>query len=374
MPYFFLVIEIRSINMQRLARLPIDEKNQKSIELLNDFKTIKAILARYVPPSTLTLFAEPRVVNNMVEWYSTLQGQAQKVIDNKEKQRFDETINQRLTSIETLVKSLSANGQINSQQAQQIEQLVQSAKMTGAELYEINGDPVIVAWGTETEEPKTIVSPPVIVKKRNICYWLLPLFFLLFILGLLWWFLWRQPEEAVTVVSPKVPIIRPLVVELPKPKEIKVEEPPKVEELKKEEPKKEEIKAEKPKEIAKPKTAVTAIREGQEWVGRFKCGSEWATFRLKFKKMSPNGNFEAVEYFAYDNSSWKKGAVMMVGKFNKNNFKSRETTWVIVPPRGTAGWYHSSYEGKYNPKTDRIEGRVSNEIGCSTFTLKKAKK
>ncbi len=245
--------------MQRLARIPIDEKNQKSIELLQNFKAIKAILARHLPPSSLTLFAEPRITNNVVEWYSVLQGQPRKIIDNKEKASFTGIINQRLDSIESLGKSLGSQGRINDEQWKQIIQLVNSAKMTGAEIYEINGDPVIVAWGSGEEPPKAVTPPPPVANKRHgLCCWLLPLLLLLLlILGLLWWFLWRQPEDMVTVVPPKAPIIKPLTIELPKPKEIKIEEPPKVEEP---EPVT-EIKPEEVKPEVEPKQTPTTVKD-----------------------------------------------------------------------------------------------------------------
>lgn len=65
--------------MQRLARITLTQENQKAIELFGRFKEIRQFLTAHLPPSTLLLFAEPVVKGNIVEWYTTLEGQPQKL-------------------------------------------------------------------------------------------------------------------------------------------------------------------------------------------------------------------------------------------------------------------------------------------------------
>lgn len=268
--------------MQRLARITLTEENQKAIELFNQFKEIKSFLARHLPPSTLQLFAEPVVKGEnreIVEWYSALEGQPIKLSDKQQSAALLNDVQNKLSSIQSLVTDLQSKNQLPADKAKAINALLAAANWSKKEIYSINNQPVIVGWGLG--EPPPPPTPPVvesavvsqsIFAKHRWCCWLLPLLLLLSALLAWWWFCLRKPEvplapfEPVPLVEPlakeklldfEPPQILPLKVEEPKAPEV-VEEP-KVEEAKVEEPKIEEPKKE-PKKVEPEKQCTTKVK------------------------------------------------------------------------------------------------------------------
>ena len=132
--------------MQRLARITLTQENQQAIELFNQFKDIKPLLLRHLPPSTLQLFAEPVVKGEAVEWYSSLQGQPLK-LSAKQQESLLNGIQDKLASISNLVVELQSKNQISAEKAQSIRVLLEAVNYSEKEIYSVNGEPVIVGWG-----------------------------------------------------------------------------------------------------------------------------------------------------------------------------------------------------------------------------------
>ena len=256
--------------MQRLARTNIEQHNVAAVGLFSRYDNIVSILNRHLPPSTATMFARPVVSENIVEWYSELQGQPYLLGNSERDQQLrkqsDLLISQRLVAIDKLRAELVQKGSISVEQATWLERLVDVAQHDSIQIYVVNKQPVIIGWGLSNKPiSESLVTP--VPQKSRWWRWLLPLLLLL-LGGLTWWLFFRpelikeQPKEPV-----KVEIVQPEPLkeepkpeppkEEPKPEPLefipqreepkiaesaKVEEPPKVEEpLKVEEPPKPEI-------------------------------------------------------------------------------------------------------------------------------------
>ena len=61
--------------MQRLARVNLEQQNVAAVELFGHYDEIVGLLNRHLPPSTSSMLARPEVNDNVLEWYSELQGQ-----------------------------------------------------------------------------------------------------------------------------------------------------------------------------------------------------------------------------------------------------------------------------------------------------------
>lgn len=250
--------------MQRLARITLTQENQKAIELFGRFKEIRQFLTAHLPPSTLLLFAEPVVKGNIVEWYTTLEGQPQKLSSLQKEHEIRAKIENKLISIRYLLADLQNKQTVSLDKIQAIQELLEAAEYSQKEVYNINNEPVLVGWGIgEPPQPvvpqqSTVVSGSV-ANKHRWCYWLLPLLFLL-IAGLLgWWFL-RQPNSIPQIApeQPKAEIKEEPKVELPKvelkpevPLPIRIEQEPKPEDRPPALPKIERPKVEDKKEVEK---------------------------------------------------------------------------------------------------------------------------
>lgn len=237
--------------MQRLARTPIEPNQQNALAFLAHFAEIKQLLAKHLPPSTLKVFAEPVVKTDVVEWYSSLEGQPVKLTEKQQDEKLLSAIQNKLTSIQNLVSELKQQNAISPEKAALIQQLLTSATHNTKEIYVVNGEPVIVGWGLgKVVEPPPPVIPPVATvpfwHKHLWCLLLLPL--LLLLLGfLLWWFLLKaKPETAPPVKEP----VKQEVVKQPEPE--KVPEPVKIPEPVKELEPVKEIEPEKTVEKEKP--------------------------------------------------------------------------------------------------------------------------
>ena len=262
--------------MQRLARTPIEPNQQNAIAFFAHFAEIKQLLAKHLPPSTLKVFAEPVVKNDVVEWYSSLEGQPVKLTEKQQDEKLLSTIQNKLTSIQNLVSELKQKNAISPEKAALVQQLLTSATHSTKEIYVVNGEPVIVGWGLgKMVEPPPVI-PPVTSAVASVPFWrkhlwcllLLPLLLLL-LSFLLWWFLLKAKPEVTSPVKDPVkqevvkqpePVKAPEPVKEPEPiKEIEPEKtveekekPVPVEEVKvpQPEPKTEEKVVEPPKKLA----------------------------------------------------------------------------------------------------------------------------
>lgn len=230
--------------MQRLARTPLTAENQKAITLYQEFKNVKNLLARYLPPSNLTLFAEPVVQNNMVEWYTSLVGQP--VLSDENNSNVRSRIDATLLAIQKLLGQLQVNQEISQNQTALIQAMLDSLYCSQKQIYTLNQEPVIVGWGLE--ERKAPPPPPVshatttttttTTRKHGWCCWLLPLLLLLLAILLFWWFYMKplpvieEPMKKPSQEEQQLPVAQ---LESPKSEPEPVLNPTPVEELKKEE-------------------------------------------------------------------------------------------------------------------------------------------
>lgn len=218
--------------MQRLARTQLTVENQKSVTLYQEFRNVKQLLSRHLPPSNLQVFAEPIVHNNIVEWYSTLEGQPQLVTE--ENKSLNQNIDAKLQAIKNVLLQLQQSQEISPVQTDVILAMLSSLQVSSKSVYTINNDPVIVGWGLEehridlnpsaaSEIPEQQEKKTSFFSKHRLCCWLLPL--LLFLLGLLlwWWFCLRLPEP--------IPTPPPVETKVEEKVEEKIIEPPKSEEV-----------------------------------------------------------------------------------------------------------------------------------------------
>ena len=224
--------------MQRLARVNLEQQNVAAVELFGHYDEIVGLLNRHLPPSTASMLARPEVNDNLVEWYSELQGQPY-LLGNTEREQAtrkqaETLISQRLDAVDKLRTDLLQKGTITTEQAALLKSLVEAAQHDSIQIYVVNKQPVITGWGLG-KKPMPVVPPAPVAKKFRWWLWLLPLLLLL-LGGLAWWLYFRpEPIQAEPVTPVKIEISKPEPKPEPK-KEVKKPEPVK----------------EKPKEDKKP--------------------------------------------------------------------------------------------------------------------------
>lgn len=191
--------------MQRLARIGLDQYNQEAIELFHHYDDIVRVLNHYLPPSTANILARPEVKDNMVEWYSELQGQPQ-LLDAHSSHYVEAStlVTQRLASIDALVFELLQKEAIEPAIAAYLKQFTHIVKQHDIQIYSVNQQPVIIGWGQKKDI--TVEQTPSVIKAKTSRRWLLPLLLFTFaILGLLGW-LFLTPSVPETVkIEPIVP-------------------------------------------------------------------------------------------------------------------------------------------------------------------------
>ena len=190
--------------MQRLARVGLEQYNWEAIELFHHYDDIVAVLNRYLPPSTTNILARPEVKNNMVEWYSELQGQPELLdVHSTRYAEANALVVQRLTSIDALVSELLQKEAIEPASAAYLKQFTHIVKQYDIQIYSVNQQPVITGWGLKDI---TAEQTPPVTEAKTPRRWLLPLLlFTLAILGFLGW-LFLTPSVPETVkIEPMVP-------------------------------------------------------------------------------------------------------------------------------------------------------------------------
>lgn len=190
--------------MQRLARIGLDQYNQEAIELFHHYDDIVAVLNRYLPPSTTNILARPEVKDNMVEWYSELQGQPQ-LLDAHSSHYVEAStlVMQRLASIDALVFELLQKEAIEPAIAAYLKQFTHIVKQHDIQIYSVNQQPVIIGWG---QKDITVEQTSSVTKAKTSRRWLLPLLLFTFaILGLLGWLFLMSPVPKAVKIESIVP-------------------------------------------------------------------------------------------------------------------------------------------------------------------------
>lgn len=190
--------------MQRLARVGLEQYAWEAIELFHHYDDIVAVLNRYLPPSTTNILARPEVKNNMVEWYSELQGQPELLdVHSTRYAEANALVVQRLTSIDALISELLQKEAIEPAIAAYLKQFTHIVKQHDIQIYSVNQQPVITGWGLKDI---TAEQTPPVTEAKTPRRWLLPLLlFTLAILGFLGW-LFLTPSVPETVkIEPMVP-------------------------------------------------------------------------------------------------------------------------------------------------------------------------
>ncbi|KXU38621.1 hypothetical protein AXE65_00200 [Ventosimonas gracilis] len=219
--------------MQRIARL----SGQNLGEALDGYADLRQILSRYLPPSTVNMYAKPKQAKDgVVEWYSELGGQARSlyqldVEDPKQAAEARRLLAERLQAVQKAADSLYVPGEDSSEQTERLRRLLQLAARTPQEknIYVVDGQPVITAWGggepPKPPEAPLIQAPP--PRKRRWWLWLLLLLALLALLAaLLWWLYCRTPKAEPLPPIQEPPTIEEPVIEPPQEEPIQPPEPP----------------------------------------------------------------------------------------------------------------------------------------------------
>ena len=284
--------------MQRLARVNLEQQNVAAVELFGHYDEIVGLLNRHLPPSTASMLARPEVNDNVVEWYSELQGQPY-LLGNTEREQAtrkqaETLISQRLDAVDKLRADLLQKGTITTEQAILLESLVEAAQHDSIQIYVVNKQPVITGWGLG-KKPMPVVPPAPVAKKFRWWLWLLPL---LLLGGLAWWLYFRpEPIKAEPTVPVKIEIAKPEPKPEPpkeEPKSDPIKEEPKSEPVKEEpkpEPVKEESKPEPKKEVKKPEPVKEKPKEEKK-PPKPKIDNSIAE-KVKASGGNPNGDFRA---------------------------------------------------------------------------------
>lgn len=286
--------------MQRLARVNLEQQNVAAVELFGHYDEIVGLLNRHLPPSTASMLARPEVNDNLVEWYSELQGQPY-LLGNTEREQAtrkqaETLISQRLDAVDKLRTDLLQKGTITTEQAALLKSLVEAAQHDSIQIYVVNKQPVITGWGLG-KKPMPVVPPAPVAKKFRWWLWLLPLLLLL-LGGLAWWLYFRpEPIQAEPVTPVKIEISKPEPKPEPPKEEPKldpIKEEPKSEPVKEEpkpEPVKEESKPEPKKEVKKPEPVKEKPKEDKK-PPKPKIDNSIVE-KVKASGGDPNGDFRA---------------------------------------------------------------------------------
>jgi len=218
---------------KRITRLPVNN----ATDALAGYEQLQRVLRRHLPPSTVSLYAQPQPASDgMVEWYTELGGQPVPFseLNEKEATHVRRLLDERLASVE----QAAANLRLTGTEGETVRQLLRQAARYPQDdhIYVLNGQPVITAWGAppppvQTATPPPVMAAPVPAKKRRGWLWLLLLLLLLALLAvLLWWWFCRDKAEVSTELPPVVEAVLP-VEEVEETTEPPAEEPEEKEEL-----------------------------------------------------------------------------------------------------------------------------------------------
>jgi len=211
--------------MQRIARLP-----QHADTELDGHADLQNLLRRYLPPSTVSLYAQPRrLEGGIVEWYSELGGQAiplpdLEASDPQQAAQVRRRLAERLAAINQTADALPAPRAHDSAPDERLRKLLRQAGSPPEDqnVYVLDGQPIITLWGggkppLGTVPPVAPAAPPY----RRAWFWALLLTLLAVLGALLWWWYCRPtpvpvpPPPVIETSVPEEPVVEGPVIEEP---------------------------------------------------------------------------------------------------------------------------------------------------------------
>lgn len=204
--------------MKRIARVA-GEQGWDADAVVRHAELVALLRAR-LSPAMAALFANPKLVDGGVEWYSDLSGQPQPFtsLNATEATRIRSLLQERLDSIRQLADRLEREG--GSAGQVQAALLRRAAREPDpADLYALNGQPVLTVWGPEPSPPPpapvaepnpvfAAANPPSVVpdkSRRRGCRWLLLASLLSALLAvLLWWLYCPWPRDLIAELEQKL--------------------------------------------------------------------------------------------------------------------------------------------------------------------------
>jgi len=269
--------------MQRIARLP-----QHADKELDGHADLQNLLRRYLPPSTVSLYARPRrLEGDIIEWYSELGGQPiplpeLEASDPQQAAQVRRRLAERLAAINQTADALPAPRAHGSAADERLRKLLQQAGSPPEDknVYVLDGQPVITLWGGGKPPPGAVPPvAPVAPLYRRAWFWALLLILLAVLGALLWWWYCRPtpvsvpPQPVIDTPAPEEPIIEEPVVEPdpepdPEPPEAKAEPVPEPEPAPEPVPEPEPPPPPPPPRPAPPPDPVALMRQRIERAGK----------------------------------------------------------------------------------------------------------
>jgi len=220
--------------VKRIARVLVAQGSD--MEAVTRHAELVALLRTHFSPVTAALFAQPKLFEGGVEWYSDLGGQPVPFssLSITEAARAHRQLQERLASIRQLADRLEQEG--GAEKQTRAAMLRRAARdPDSATWYTLNGQPLLTVWGPEPAivDPVPVADPPAnastvaaplppesmpIPPRRRGCFWpLLVLLLIALLAALLWWLfcpLAREPVVDAQAPDP-IPTTVPCVKELP---------------------------------------------------------------------------------------------------------------------------------------------------------------
>ncbi len=245
----------RPTRQPALPKQPMNRIARQTTELLRaasalaGYDRLTALLRRHLPARIAMLYARPGGdTGRAIEWVSEISGQPQPLasLAEGEAQNLRHSLLEKLTAVSQLADTLAARPDHDESDIQLLRQA--SNLPDDANVYSLNGQPVITCWGEKPlpvvpvsappVEP-AVVPPPIVPllaaapRRWRWWWWLLLLLLLLLCAWLAWW-LWPRalpPAPAVIVPAPLVvppaPVVEPPPAATPQPQVEPPVEPPK---------------------------------------------------------------------------------------------------------------------------------------------------
>ncbi|MEA9391533.1 VWA domain-containing protein [Acerihabitans sp. TG2] len=222
--------------MNRIARQTTELRRAESA--LAGYNRLMALLHQHLPARIAMLYARPGgEAGHVIEWSSDINGQPQPItsLQEGESQKVRHSLLEKLTAVRQLADTLAAQPDHDEQDIQLLRQA--SNLPDDANVYSLNGQPVITCWGEKPlpDLPPVVplnapqvnpeVVPPSVAPLLAVAprrwrrwWWLLLLLLLLLCALLAWWFWPRALPPAPAVIAPAPVVIPPVpVVEPPAP-------------------------------------------------------------------------------------------------------------------------------------------------------------
>ena len=195
--------------MQRITRIAFEHSNLNTMSLLEQYRSLLAILKPHLTARTYSIFATPRLIedNQYIGWYTNLEGQPvllNDINDKSYKFEIEQSLSNRINDIETTIKLIP----LTYEQNIIISSWLPRIKNLKNHIYVINNEPVIVDTFETIVLPSPPVVSPVIASKPFWKWWytLILALLLLAVLGLVWYFLnpFKESKKVEPIVVPVI--------------------------------------------------------------------------------------------------------------------------------------------------------------------------